>query len=124
MPTVDEETASKPIRVQIVPVETAPIERRSNLTSFTPSTTMQQILPLSNKRIQAVISVVTIATGNTGNAFLCKDAASAKDAAQGYNNSGVILGPSTFTVVGTGEFWLVSNGATNLLVGVVAEYES
>jgi hypothetical protein len=120
---MDAETAAKPIKVQIVPTETAPVERRSTTTSFVPGAP-QQILPLSNKRIQAVISVVAIATGNTGNAFLCKDAASAKDVLSGNNNSGSILGAGTFTVVGTGEWWLASTGATNLLVGVVAEYET
>lgn len=123
MPTVDAEAAAKPVKVQIVPVETAPVERRTNMGTFTPGLVPQMIAGLSNKRIQLIINVVTAFTGNTGLAFLCKDYASAQDAAKGNNNSGSILGPGTFTAVGTGEFWIVSTGVTNDLVGAIAEYE-
>lgn len=123
MPTVDAETASKPVKVQIVQEEKAPVERRTNMATFIPGAVPQNILGLSNKRIQAIINVVPIATGNTGQAFLLKDYAAGQQVASGYEGTGSILGPGTFTVVGTGEFWLAATGLTNYAVGVVAEYE-
>lgn len=119
-----DQASSPPVRVVVVnDTQQAPVERRTNLASFVPSTTPQMILPLSNKRIHAVISVVVTGTGQTGNAFLTKDQAGALQVSATYN-AGSIIGPGTFEVVGTGEMWLVSSGSTNFTVGVIAEYES
>jgi hypothetical protein len=111
-----------PVKVQIVNDQRAPVERRSQLSTYVPSATPFCILPLSNKRIQAIVSVVPIATGNTGQAYITKDQAGALQVSATYN-AGAIIGPGTFTMVGTGELWLVSNGTTNYLVSVIAEYE-
>jgi hypothetical protein len=125
MPTYprDDESYSKPIDVRIVnDVQTAPIERRTNMATFVPSATPTCILPYSNKRIHAIINVVATGTGNTGFAFFTKDQADALQVSATYN-AGSIIGPGQFEVVGTGEFWLVASGATNFTVGVISEYE-
>lgn len=123
MATHDAVDAQKPIKVVVVnDTQTAPVERRSIPVSFTPSVNPVCILPLSNKRIHAVISVVPVSTGNTGLAFLVNNQSGAQNVSATYN-AGAILGPGTFDVVGTGDWWLVSNGPTNYVVGVIGEYE-
>jgi hypothetical protein len=123
MVTHDAVDAEKPIKVVVVnDVQSAPVERRSTLVTFVPNTTPVCILPYSNKRIHAVISVVPIATGNTGQAFLTKDQSGALNVSSTYN-AGAMVGPGSFDVVGTGEWWLVSNGVTDYTVSVIAEYE-
>jgi len=121
MSTVNAEEAVKPIQVQIVATETAQRERRTTVISYVPPVagTGQPvcILPLSNKRIHAIISVTGV-----GTAYICTSQAQALNVTTIYN-AGAIVGPGTFELVGTGEFWLVSSAA-GVIVGVIAEYES
>lgn len=127
MPTIprDQEVgnaAVPPVKVTIVNEQRAPVERRTQLSTYVPSTVPTEILPLSNKRIQAIINVVPVSTGNTGQAFITKAQADALQVSASYN-AGSIVGPGSFTIVGTGQLWLVASGATNYVVGVIAEYE-
>lgn len=126
MTTLDADQAAKPIKVQVVPVEQAPVERRSNPATFVPSTVPAPILPLSNKRIHAVVSVAQVNTGQTGIVYLCKDQAAALNVAAGnyVGGAAAAVGPGTFELVGTGEWWLVSTGPSNYLVGVIGEYDT
>jgi hypothetical protein len=120
MSTVSAEEQHKPIPVQIVATETAQRERRTIPMTYTPpiaSVTPSGpvcILPLSNKRIHAVISVTGV-----GVAYLCTSQSQAMNVTATYN-AGAIIGPGTFDIVGSGELWLVAVAA-GVIVGVIAE---
>lgn len=124
MPTTDSELAAKPIKVEVVNTQTAPVERRSTMRSYVPGVGAPVcIIPLSNKRIHTIINVVATSTGNTGQAFLANSQADANQASATYN-AGSIIGPGEFEMVTTGEIWLSANGVTNYVVGVISEYEA
>jgi hypothetical protein len=121
MSTHTAEDAAKPIPVQIIEVEKAQKERRSIPMTYVPpvvgASSPVCILPLSNKRIHAIVSVTGVGVAN-----LCTSQAQALQVTATYN-AGAIIGPGTFELVGTGEFWLIAS-ATGVLVSVIAEYES
>lgn len=104
-----------PIKVVVVNEQKAPVERRSVAVSFTVAQVPVNIAPYSDKRIQLTLSV----TG--ANAFLCTSQAQAGQVTNTYN-SGAALTTGVYTLVGTGEFWLVASQG-NVVVGVIAEYE-
>jgi hypothetical protein len=121
MSTLTPEDAAKPIAVQIIEVEKAQKERRSIPMTYTPPIAGVAppvcILPLSNKRIHAIISVTGVGVAN-----LCTSQAQASQVTTTYN-AGAVIGPGSFELVGTGEFWLIT-AASGVLVSVVAEYDS
>jgi hypothetical protein len=102
-------------KVEVVNTQTAPLERRSVPVSFSVGQVPQLIAPLSNKRIQLILSV----TG--ANAFLCTSQSQAGQVSSTYN-AGAALQPGVYTLMGTGEFWIVASQGT-VVVGVIAEYE-
>jgi hypothetical protein len=123
MTTVSAEEQTKPIKVQVVATETAQRERKTITMTYTPPIAGVTpsgpicILPLSNKRIHAIISVTGV-----GVAYLCTSQSQAMNVTATYN-AGAIVGPGTFEVVGSGELWLIAVAA-GVIVGVIAEYEA
>lgn len=127
----DQDLEVRPIKVQIVNEQRAPVERRSNMQSFNPSTQPQSICPQSDRRIRVVINVVATNQAQAGVVYLCKDQAAALGVVAAFTNGGSftsggasVIGAGTFELVGTGDIWMVSTGPSNYTVGVIAEYES